>query len=62
MKKQTHIKLQILKESYWEHFKRAKDLALILDIKDPTRLKIESELNIIQQQIDETHDRNRSII
>jgi hypothetical protein len=53
MKKQTHIKLQILKESYWEHFKRAKDLALTLDIKDPTRLVIETEINLIQNQINE---------
>jgi hypothetical protein len=53
MKKQTYIKLQILKESYWEHFKRAKDLALTLDIKNPTRLEIEAEINIIQNQIKE---------
>jgi hypothetical protein len=58
MKPQTHIKLQILKESYWEHFKRAKDLALILDTKDTTRLVIEAEINSIQNQISEL-DKNK---
>lgn len=39
------IEQEILKASYWEHFKVAKDLALILPIDHPKRLKIESELN-----------------
>lgn len=45
------IKLQILKESYWEHFKMAKELAMTLDVKHFKRVRIEIEINNIQQQI-----------
>lgn len=46
-----NIKLEILNASYWEHFKYAKDLALIYPLKHPKRLKIEKEINIILEQI-----------
>ena len=45
------IKLELLQYSYWEHHKRAKDLALILSIEHPTRKEIEKELNKIQLKI-----------
>lgn len=45
------IELEILECSYWEHFKHAKDLALILPIEHPKRKLLETELNNIQKQI-----------
>ncbi len=44
----TNISKEILNASYWEHFKFAKELALILPIEHPKRIKIESEVNKIQ--------------
>ena len=45
------IKLELLKASYLEHFKFAKDLAMILPIDHPKRKEVEKELNNIQQKI-----------
>ncbi len=45
------IKLEILQYNYWEHFKIAKDLALILPLNHPKRILIEKELNNIQKEI-----------
>lgn len=45
------MKQEILKYSYWEHFNYAKQLALVLPIDHPKRIKIEEELNKIQSQI-----------
>ena len=45
------IELEILEYSYWEHFKQAKDLALILPIDHPKRVSVEKELNEIQSKI-----------
>jgi len=39
------IRLEILEYNYWEHFKKAKDLFLILELSDPKRLELEKELN-----------------
>lgn len=39
------VELEILEYSYWEHFKYAKDLALILPLKHPKRIMIEEEMN-----------------
>ena len=44
-------KLEILNYSYWEHFKYAKDLALILLLKHPKRVRLERELNDMIIQI-----------
>ena len=44
-------RLQILEYSYLEHFKHAKDLALVLPIEHPKRKEIESELNKIVVEI-----------
>ncbi len=51
------IEIEILEYSYWEHFKYAKDVALILPIDDPKRKKVEEELNIIQKQLQELKDK-----
>ena len=47
------IEIEILEYSYWEHFKMAKDIALILPIDDPKRKNIEEELNSIQKKLHE---------
>ena len=41
----NQIEIEILEASYWEHFKYAKDMALILPLKHPKRVKVENELN-----------------
>lgn len=46
-------KKEILNYSYWEHFKYGKDLALILPLNHPKRLKIEEEINKILDQLRE---------
>lgn len=45
------IKLEILEFSYWEHFKFAKDISLILPLGHPKRRSIERELEKLQQEI-----------
>lgn len=50
------IKLELLQASYLEHFKFAKDLSYILQISDPKRKKIETELNNIQSEIQKYHN------
>ena len=49
----NEIKLEILKASYWEHFKMAKDLDLTLPLGHPKRVLIEAETNIISHEIQE---------
>ena len=45
------IELELLQYSYWEHFKFAKDLSFVLPLNHTKRVKIEREINKIQQQI-----------
>jgi len=45
------IRREILQGSYWEHFKKAKDLALILPPEHPKRIALEKELNDILDKI-----------
>ena len=45
------IKIQILEYSYWEHFKAAKDAALILPINHPKRKILETAVNDIIGEI-----------
>ena len=45
--------LEILKANYWEHFKYAKDLQLILPLKHPKRVKYETILNEMILEINE---------
>lgn len=46
-----NIKLEILKFNYWEHFKHAKDIALILPPEHPRRIEVEKHLNELQNEI-----------
>lgn len=45
------IKIEILEYSYWEHFKALKDIALILPIEHPKRIKIEIYTNNILKEL-----------
>jgi hypothetical protein len=54
---EQNLELEILEYSYWEHFKHAKDLALILPLEHPKRKEVEKELNQIQKQIKELKDK-----
>lgn len=47
------IKLEILQYSYWEHFKLAKELSLILPIEHTRRKEIEEQVNILQKRIEQ---------
>ncbi|MBE7649247.1 hypothetical protein [Tenacibaculum finnmarkense] len=47
------LELEILEYSYWEHFKFAKDLSLILPLKHSKRLLINKELDKILKRIHE---------
>lgn len=52
------IKLQILRQVYWEHFKKAKDLAQIYELNDPRRLEIEQELNKLITEMKKENENN----
>jgi hypothetical protein len=43
--------LEILEYSYWEHFKHAKDISLILPVDHPKRKSLEIELNSISKKM-----------
>jgi hypothetical protein len=45
---------EILLMSYWEHFKAAKDLALIYPPEHPQRQKVEAELQLLQQKLSQS--------
>lgn len=45
------IKLEILSSNYWEHFKYAKDLALILPLNHPKRIRIQNALDKMIKEI-----------
>ncbi len=49
------IRQEILNYSYWEHFKEAKALALILPIDHPKRVYIENELKALTLLINNIH-------
>lgn len=38
-------RFEILRASYWEHFKAAKDLSLYLPTSHPKRVELEKEIN-----------------
>ena len=45
------IYLEILQGSYWEHFKKSKDLSLYLPLDDIRRKELEEEIKIILEKI-----------
>ncbi len=47
----TNNNIEILEYSYWEHFKSAKDLALILPLDHPKRKAIEISMNEVLEKI-----------
>lgn len=44
-------RIEILEHNYWEHFKYAKDLALILPVNHPKRKEIDEEMNFMISEI-----------
>lgn len=49
--KKILIDIEILKYNYWEHFRAAKELSLILPIDHPRRKIIEAEFNKLAGKI-----------
>ena len=47
----NNIELEILNYSYWEHFKLAKDLYLILPITHPKRIELQYAIDKILVKI-----------
>lgn len=48
----SQIQLEILEANYWEHFKMAKDLALIFPINNQKRKLIEKTIDSLQIKIE----------
>lgn len=46
-----NIRLEILQCSYWEHFKAAKELALIFPPEHHRRIALQDEINKILDEI-----------
>lgn len=46
------IELDILNQSYWEHFKASKDLALVYPVSHPKRQLLLNTINDIQKKMD----------
>lgn len=44
-------RLEILEQNYLEHFKYAKDLALVLPLNHPKRKEIDEEMNVMTCEI-----------
>lgn len=53
----SRIRLEILEYNYWEHFKQAKDLSLVLPIDHPKRQRLETEINRLLKEINEIKDK-----
>jgi hypothetical protein len=49
---------EILLLSYWEHFKAAKDLALIYPINHPKRISLENELKKLSKMLNRDTEKN----
>lgn len=47
------VELEILEYSYWEHFKYAKDLHLILPLGHKKRVALDNEMNKMLKRIHE---------
>jgi len=45
------IELEILEYNYWEHFKYAKDISLILPLHNKKRILLEKEMNKMLKRI-----------
>lgn len=47
------IKIELLEYSYWEHFKFAKDLSLILPLEHPKRKLLDEEITKILKELNQ---------
>lgn len=55
----NEISLEILEYSYWEHFKFAKDLALVLPLKHPKRVAMENKVNELAKELHELKSKTK---
>lgn len=53
-----NIELEILEYSYWEHFKYAKDLNLILPLHHKKRVVLDNEMNKMLKRIHQIKNEN----
>ena len=53
------LELEILSANYWEHFKFAKDLALILPSDHPKRVRLALELNEMVEKMNQIKKDNK---
>lgn len=67
MDKTAELTLNIMQLNYWEHFKYAKDLALVYHPSHPKRIQVEKILNSLITKInklkktkDGNNNKNRS--
>ncbi len=51
--------LEILRYNYWEHFKYAKELSLILGIDHPKRKAVIIEMNNMAKEIERLTNRSK---
>ena len=51
-----NIELSILEQSYWEHFKTAKDLSLIFPVENKRRKELEREMEKLLTRINKIKD------
>lgn len=54
------IKLDILNQSYWEHYKLARDIGHIYDIGHPKRIEIEKALNELLVDVNTLQEKKKS--
>ena len=54
-------KITILQYNYWEHFKAAKDLGLVLPIDHPRRKQVEDSMNKISRELNELKNKENKI-
>lgn len=50
------IALEILQYSYWEHFKAAKDLALVLPVEHTKRVDLQKSMDEILVEIEKVKE------
>lgn len=55
------IKLELLEYNYWEHFKFAKDISLVLPVNHPKRKLLEEEMNKMLKEINHLKHESSSL-
>ena len=50
---------EILRYNYREHFKRAKELSMVLSLNHPERVAIEKEMKVMIKEINSLNNKNK---